>query len=448
MCRHALVVRLGARDTPPMRTLSILTALLLANEAAAFCGTYVSSYEETPENSASEVAIVRSANTTTLTVSNDVVGDTRDFAMVIPVPEVLPEDAIHVVDPTVFDRLRGYSNPRQVSYECGDFVEEGDTDTDADTDTDTDVDTGSTVDVEAQYIVGEYDVSILSAEQSGGLVTWLQSNGYNVPDSSAELLGEYIDAGSYFFAAQVREDAGIESGQMLSPLQFRYTSLAFSLPIRIGTLNSPGAQDLRIYAFTDYDQGSVGIANYDEERIDTDCMWQPDEGETLTSWYDDRLDEAYGNVDGAAWVTEYSWGNGNCDPCTGVIPSDDDVYTLGYQDDYHYGAYYWFTRLNMRYTPETATQDLVLYESRLNESRQMRFIDYAYELEGYFPICGSGWASDPGECFPEGDVDTDTDALDGDDEAAACGCASGGSTALWLGLGALAAVRRRRARAV
>ena len=34
------------------------------------------------------------------------------------------------------------------------------------------------VTIEAQYTVGEYDILILSAKQSGGLETWLTENGY------------------------------------------------------------------------------------------------------------------------------------------------------------------------------------------------------------------------------------------------------------------------------
>ena len=42
---------------------------------------------------------------------NDVQGEFSDFTMVIPVPSVLPEDAIHVIDPAVFDSLNSYSPP-------------------------------------------------------------------------------------------------------------------------------------------------------------------------------------------------------------------------------------------------------------------------------------------------------------------------------------------------
>ena len=50
-----------------------LALALAAPDAAAFCGTYVSSTEEAPENAASEVALVRQGLRTTLTVANDIV---------------------------------------------------------------------------------------------------------------------------------------------------------------------------------------------------------------------------------------------------------------------------------------------------------------------------------------------------------------------------------------
>lgn len=429
----------------------LLAALLLPGRADAFCGTYVSSYEEGLTNAASEVAIVRQGDRTTLTVANDVTGDTSaDFAMVIPVPEILGEDQIHVVDPTVFDRLRDYSNPREVSYTCEDFERGDESDTadfDAGAEDSGSADTGADVEVEAQYVVGEYDVLILSADESTALVTWLQTNGFYVPDASAALLAEYIEGGAYFFAARVRADAEIASGQMLSPLQFSYTSAPFGLPVRIGTLNSPGEQDLRIYAITDYEQGAVAISNYDPVSIDTDCMYQPLGGETLTEYYDRRIGEAFGNVAGAEWMVEYSWGNGNCDPCTGVIPSDDDIFTVGYQPDPHYGMYYWFTRLRLRYAPGDVGQDLVLYETRMHETRQMRFIQYDERLEEHFPVCDVGFVENGGTC--DGSVGAEGDGTDGglfSGGGGGCGCdAPGGAPAgLALGAAALALAARRR----
>jgi hypothetical protein len=433
-----------------------LLALFAVPQAGAFCGTFVGT-AEAPTNSAGEVAIVRDGTHTTLTVSNDIHGDTTDFAMVVPVPEILGADAIHTLDLGVFDRLRAYSAPREVAYTCADF--EGDTDTDTDTDSDTDADsdtdTDSGVDVVAEYVVGEYHVQILSAEESDGLVTWLQTNGYAVPDGAVDLLGEYIAAGSYFFAAQVSPDAGIHDGDQLSPLQFSYDSDVYSLPIRIGTLNSPGEQDLVVYAINTYDEGAVEVANYPEATVESDCML-PD-GEDLDTHVSDALDAAFAEDDRASWVTEYAWGNGGCDPCDGAGLAEQDLVNVGFDPDYHYGYNYYFTRLHLRYSPQEADQDLVLYKSNMTGTSQMRYIQYNHQMEDRFPICGTGFPDDPGSCDEDeggGGDDTgvsvddtgDPATGDGPGEVTCGGCSSGGSAggALAPLLAALVLRRRRR----
>ena len=62
------------------------------------------------------------------------------------------------------------------------------------------------VTIEARYTVGEYDILILSAQQSGGLETWLKENGYRIPAGAARVLGSYIRQNMRFFVAQ-REPA-------------------------------------------------------------------------------------------------------------------------------------------------------------------------------------------------------------------------------------------------
>ena len=218
----------------------------LVSAAHAFCGTFVSS-SGTLFNNASEIAVVREGTTTTLTMANDFEGDPTEFAMLVPVPEVVEEGDVKVVDPTVFDRLRAYTAPRLVSYTCEtlypdppergsarnaqgfggclytDFALKSDESAGA-------WDTANSTEIEAQFIVGEYEIVVLSAEDSGDLLRWLDNNGYTVSTEAEDLLQEYIEAGSYFFAAKVFVDRIPTGQEMLSPLQFSYESEAFALP--------------------------------------------------------------------------------------------------------------------------------------------------------------------------------------------------------------------------
>lgn len=55
----------------------------------SFCGFYVSKADGTLKNKTSQVILVRDGNKTVITMYNDFKGDSKDFAMVVPVPVVL-----------------------------------------------------------------------------------------------------------------------------------------------------------------------------------------------------------------------------------------------------------------------------------------------------------------------------------------------------------------------
>ena len=376
--------------------LSFVTWLSLST-VDAFCGTYVGGVGSEFYNEYSQLAVVRDNNATTLTIVNDVQGNFDSFALVIPVPEVIPEDKVKVLEPELFDRLDAYSQPRLVSYECEDFVEEEHWESPQADSNEMEEPSGEDVDVEALYIVGEFEIVILSAQQSSSLFTWLNDNGYQVPGQSQELLQEYIDEGSYFLAAKVTADAGVQDGDMLSPLQLAYSSDVFQIPIRIGTLNSKEAQDLIIYSVSSYSQGRVGIQNYPEFTIEDECMWDS-QGESFGEYYTKQFNDNYDLVDNAAWTVEYAWGGGGCDPCSGNPPEASDLVALGLNEEYVHYSDYFFTRLHARYTPAQATQELMLYQSNITGNDQYRFIAYKPELEDRFPVCGIGMVESPQSC--------------------------------------------------
>src|ERR1700710_2327910 len=94
----------------------IATGIAASTMLYSFCGFYVSKADGTLKNKTSQVILVRDGNKTVITMYNDFKGDTKDFAMVVPVPVVLKKDDIHVVDPSIFKRLNDYSAPRLVEY--------------------------------------------------------------------------------------------------------------------------------------------------------------------------------------------------------------------------------------------------------------------------------------------------------------------------------------------
>ncbi|MGI9334992.1 MAG: DUF2330 domain-containing protein, partial [Gammaproteobacteria bacterium] len=227
----------------------------------AFCGFYVARADTKLFNKASQVVIARDGDRTVLTMTNDFQGEVEDFAMVIPVPTRIERKQIHVTDRTVVEHLDAYSAPRLVEYFDEDpcrryevlrslspsMAMEGA----ADNRQPYERARSLGVSIEAQYTVGEYDILILSARQSDGLIQWLTENGYRIPEGAGPVVGSYLKQGMRFFVARVNLEQQSKLGfSYLRPLQIAFESPKFMLPIRLGTLNADGPQELYIYTLT------------------------------------------------------------------------------------------------------------------------------------------------------------------------------------------------------
>ena len=428
-----------------MRALIASLFAVWGGPAAAFCGTYVSSPGVELTNQTSQIIIARQGERTTLTMANDYDGPLSDFAMLIPVPYVLDEDDIQTARPELFQRFNDYSAPRIVEYECSDFewdYDYGGMDGGG-------MSTGGmeggweeapSVTVEATYSVGIYEVVILSATESSGLISWLDENGYGVDSSAEELLAEYIEAGQKFFAAKVDGEAlsvDEDGSTTLEPLQFGYESSAFSLPIRLGTLNSPGFQDVVMYIVTDEDDGSVGISNYTQFTVEDECMVDFGAEGSVDAYYGEQFSAGWdGTGTGEGWLQEYAWATSSCDPCPTENPTNDELEEAGYEGE-TWDSY--FTRIRLRYTPEAATEEVMLYTSGIRDREQIRYIVYNSEMEDREPVCGWGMVADPGTCDdeepgtdvwdePESDGDTDGGDEGGDEGGALDGGTDGGES--------------------
>ncbi|HXU75087.1 MAG TPA: DUF2330 domain-containing protein, partial [Methylomirabilota bacterium] len=161
------------------RTCLLLCVLAIPQWTRAFCGFYVSKADSKLFNKASQVALVRSEDKTVLTMANDYQGDPKEFAIVVPVPTFLEKDQIHVGEKALIDHLDAYTAPRLVEYYDPDPCAEElvlRRRVAMDAAAPASAAKGASalgVKIEAEYTIGEYDILILSADQSEGLETWL-----------------------------------------------------------------------------------------------------------------------------------------------------------------------------------------------------------------------------------------------------------------------------------
>ena len=89
----------------------------------------------------------------------------------------------------------------------------------------------------------------------------------------------------------------------------------------------------------------------------------------------------------------------------------------------------------------------MLYQTNILDNDQYRFIEYKYELEDRFPVCGVGTVDNPGSC-DDNELNSPEDSEDSNNatQTEGCsGCDAGGSAVLsvWL-MGVLGLHRRRR----
>ena len=317
-----------------------LACSLSAASAEAFCGFYVSRAGESLHNDATAVSLMRKDQATVMAMENKYIGPPENFAMVVPVPEVLEKRQVKTLEDGVFDRLKKQTAPRLVEYweqdPCPEPVRRRRRSAaggvpsapQLEASTSVDDDLKKKVTVEAKFSVGEYDIVVLSSEESNALESWLTQNNYQIPEGSAKYFRPYIQRGSYFFVAKVNVDKleFSDNSARLSPLRFHYESKDFRLPIRLGLINSNGQQDLLTFLIGKGQRYEV--ANRQNVQIPTNFVVDESVEGSFGSFYNSLFDRVVDQYEDPV-VTEYSWRAGKCDPCPVRPMNASDFQTLG-----------------------------------------------------------------------------------------------------------------------
>jgi hypothetical protein len=359
--------------------LAIAAATLAPSDADAFCGFYVSGADAKLFNNATQVVLMREGTRTVLSMQNNYQGPPQDFAMVVPVPIVLQKENVKTLPANIFSRVDQLAAPRLVEYWEQDPCPEEEEDFFGSKEMSAMAPAGAApppqvardlgVKIEAQFTVGEYEIVVLSAKDSMGLDTWLRENRYQIPQGAEPILRPYVQAGLKFFVAKVDvKKVRFEKGMAtLSPLRFHYDTESFNLPVRLGLMNSAGAQDLIVHILARGQRYEV--ANYPNVTIPTNIDVAEAARDQFGAFYAALFDRTLQKKPGAV-VTEYAWDAGSCDPCPSPPLEPSELASLGAdviagsspQGDPRMGGMgYGFvlTRLHARYTKASLGEDLV-----------------------------------------------------------------------------------------
>jgi hypothetical protein len=378
-----------------IRVATAASIMAFSSQASAGC-RYVDRADLRYFNNTSQVIIVRDGPRTVMSVLSDRRADVRDFALVIPVPQVLRPGQVRLADRAVFDRLDAYSAPRLVEYmdeagcDAAAFVRRA---TDAGPRVASTPEPGIIgsrtlgVNVEVSYAVGEYDTVIVSAQHAEGLETWLAEHGYRISPETARALRSYVREGMKFFVARVNPGHISQIGLTPArPLQLAFESEKFTLPLRVGMLNAAGPQDLVAYFLTR--KGRVEATNYRTVKLPTGIDLPAYNRGEFGGFYRAVFDRQARKEGQRAVFTEYVWDASSCGPCTADPLSSDElrragVFWLdGYEDASARASIggsvppstsVMLTRLHVRYTPQTFPEDLMLQETSDRQSFQARY---------------------------------------------------------------------------
>lgn len=373
-----------------------ITLSLASTNSHAFCGFFAGKVDASLFNEASQVILVRDGQRSVISMLNDFKGPLNDFALVVPVPQVLEKGQVRIGDKRLFNRLDAYSAPRLAEYFDPDPCPKGMQYPQHKGETDalmnmvapaslslekrkSDKDLGVTV--ESSYTVGEYDIVMLSAKQSNGLEIWLRENGYKMPKGAATALKPYVAQGMKFFVAKINiKEQAITGVQYLRPLQFAFESEKFMLPIRLGMINADPnkPQDLIAYVLTKH--GRVESANYRTVKLPANENLPPAIKKDFKAFYKAMFDFQAKQENHSVVFTEYFWDMGWCDPCTDEPLSRAEL---------HQAGVFWLdggvsdgsgtqntllTRMHVRYTPKTFPEDLMFVQTSDRQNWQTRYV--------------------------------------------------------------------------
>ena len=174
-----------------------------------------------------------------LILSIKLLGTSPEAAWVVPVPS-LPQ--VKAARPEWFVQLSDLTQPKvETTYTCfpcligapAPGAERGG------------------VEVLSRERVGVYDVAVLSAEEPGALLKWLNKNGYTFPEEGLPILDAYLKEGWYFVATRVLPGEAAKLEGDVQPLWLSFKAERPVYPMRLTSLVKQH-MDVLIYVLADH----------------------------------------------------------------------------------------------------------------------------------------------------------------------------------------------------
>lgn len=339
------------------KTKSLAAAALLATTAVATpawaCGGFFCS--TSPVDQQAERIIFRQTSPETVEsiVEIQYQGDPQAFAWIVPVPGV-PRD-MATFSPTAFQLLDLATGPNFLLP--NDCVVPGSVRGTDDTfggPPESSGDGNDGVEVLDHQIVGDYDVTTVSATDGRRLVEWLRTHEYRVVDGMVPFIDLYLGQGLNFVAAKLVSGADTSG---IKPLKMVYDSPTPMVPLRMTSIAAVPEMGVKVFLLGDtrYTSKSVPELTVDPAKIVFDVNTNTSNWPAAVAR---TLDAAQGEglvVDSAARVDDvrFQVENAFTGPIGGEDPEIGRQAMLGLLDGTRY-----VTRMYGRFSAEEMGLDL------------------------------------------------------------------------------------------
>jgi len=142
------------------------------------------------------------------------------------------------------------------------------------------------------------------------------------------------------------------------------------LPIRLGTVNANGPQELFVYTITR--NGRVETTNYRTVKLPSDHDVPLFVKEEFGPFYKALFAEQVRREEMRTVFLEYAWNSQWCDPCASDPLSPQELHQLGVFWEPNGGTF--LTRLHVRYDRAHFPEDLVFQETGDTQNFQARYV--------------------------------------------------------------------------
>jgi len=332
-----------------LRLLIVLTIVLIPLDILA-CGMFFPSVTASPTTMDTQrVLMVWKKDTIDVHVSVRANSENADFAWVLPVADN-PELSLGNI--ATLDALDELTKPRiEIASEltgsgptestfCGTKMAASGAELGASGNS-------APIDVESGTL-GDYEYDIVKAETVEEMISWLEEDGYAIPEGTEETLAPYVAASMSFVWVKLSAAATAETLTDLQPLVFtipRNVSSKTSFPLALSAGSSTGVMSTQLYTLSDKRYRVTNYPSTDLQGV-ADRLWDLRfEFESYEEVIDTMTEEAGGRL----MVTELAGDIRNMVDTHPAISEliDDDTYYL--------------TRILARTKPENLVDATITY---------------------------------------------------------------------------------------